>query len=151
MHVCCVRLLHHAAKQYFGLIAPAGHGARRACVNRAAPSSCQWAPRRPGGAATARLGVPSRPSPAWHRTSNDLVPLTHGGSGLAIFERDGQGLEQPGAAVQSLPNYCRLKRQNAVRLAAVRNGVIVAKHAFYRSHSAFRTSFEVLKPHYLLF
>jgi hypothetical protein len=43
---------HNAAKQYLGLIA-AGHGARRACVNRAAPSGWQWAPRRPGGA-----GVP---------------------------------------------------------------------------------------------
>ena len=41
---------HNAAKQYLGLIAPAGHGARRACVNRAAPSGWQWAPRRPGGA-----------------------------------------------------------------------------------------------------
>jgi hypothetical protein len=42
--------------------------------------------------------------------------------------------------VQSLPNYCRLKRQNAVLLAAVRNGVIVTKHAFYRLYRAFRTS-----------
>jgi hypothetical protein len=39
--------------------------------------------------------------------------------------------------VQSLPNYCRLKRQNAVLLAAVRNGVIAAKHAFYRFHGVF--------------
>jgi hypothetical protein len=54
--------------------------------------------------------------------------------------------------VQPLPNYCRLKRQNAVLLAAVRNGVIVAKHAFYRFHRAFfRTSFDVPKLHYLLF
>jgi hypothetical protein len=30
--------------------------------------------------------------------------------------------------VQSLPNYCRLKRQGAVLLAAVRNVVIAAKH-----------------------
>jgi hypothetical protein len=43
------------------------------------------------GAAIARLGVPSRPS--WHRSFNDLVPLTHGGSSLTIFERGGQGLE----------------------------------------------------------
>jgi hypothetical protein len=28
---------HNAAKQYLGMIAPAGHGARRACVNRAPP------------------------------------------------------------------------------------------------------------------
>jgi hypothetical protein len=46
-----------------------------------------------------------------------------------------------GAAVQSLPNYCRLKRQNAVLLAAVRNGVIAAKHAFYRLHRAFIQDF----------
>ena len=78
-------------QQYLGLIAPAGHGARRACVNRAAPSGWQWAPRRPGGApgvhkkkrvpttgaAIARPGVHLRPS--WHRIFNDLVPLTHGG------------------------------------------------------------------------
>lgn len=37
------------------------------------------------------LGVPSRPS--WHRIFNDLVPLTHGGSSLTIFERGAQGLE----------------------------------------------------------
>jgi hypothetical protein len=28
---------HNAANEYLGLIAPAGHGARRACVNRATP------------------------------------------------------------------------------------------------------------------
>jgi hypothetical protein len=67
-----------------------------------------------------------------------------------IFKRGGQGLEVQ-QAVQSLPNYCRLKRQNAVLLAAVRNGVVVTNHAFYRSHRAFRTSFEVPKLHCLLF
>jgi hypothetical protein len=45
----------------------------------------------------------------------------------------------------------RLKRQNVVLLAAVRNGVIAAKHAFYRFHRAFRALFDVPKPHYLLF
>jgi hypothetical protein len=73
---------------------------------------------------------------------------TVGGGSLTIFERGGQA-RLGGAAVQSLPNYCRLKRQNAVLLAAVRNGVIVAKHAFCRFHRAFRTSFDVPKPHYL--
>jgi hypothetical protein len=46
------------------------------------------------------------------------------------------GWEEPLASVKK----ASLKRQNAVLLAAVRNGVIVAKHAFYRPHMAFGTS-----------
>jgi hypothetical protein len=33
------------------------------------------------------------PPASWHRIFNVLVPLTHGGSSLTIFERGGQGLE----------------------------------------------------------
>jgi hypothetical protein len=162
----CMR--HHAAKQYLGLIAPVGHGARRACVNRTAPSSWQWwaPPPEAGGSPFCPLKKTSpdhrwsshckawsafaRGPPPWHRIFNDLVPLTRGGSSLTIFERGGQGLEVQQCS-QSLPNYCCLSRQNAVLLAAVRNGVIAAKHAFYRFHRAFRTSFDVPKLHYLLF
>jgi hypothetical protein len=54
------------------------------------------------------------------------------GSSLTTFERGGKGLVG-GAAVQSSPNYCRLKRQNAVLLAAVRNGVIVYKARFLQA------------------
>jgi hypothetical protein len=71
--------------------------------------------------------------------------------GVALLYLSVAGKRLGGAAVQSLPNYCRLKRQNAVLLAAVRNGVVVAKHAFYRFHRAFRTSFDVPELHYLLF
>jgi hypothetical protein len=55
------RFTHHAAKQYLGLIAPAGRGARRACVNWAAPSSWQWAPLRPGGAPGGRYRWSNQP------------------------------------------------------------------------------------------
>jgi hypothetical protein len=89
--------------------------------------------------------VPSRPS--WHRIFNDLVPLTHDGSGLTIFERGGQGLEVRQCYPYRVIAVQRPKRQNAVLLAAV----VVAKHAFYRFHRTFRTSFDVPKPHYLLF
>jgi hypothetical protein len=43
----CANKIHHAAKHYLGLIAPAGHGARRACVNWTPPP---WVGSgRPGG------------------------------------------------------------------------------------------------------
>jgi hypothetical protein len=62
-----------------------------------------------------------RDPPAWHRIFNDLVPLTHGGSSLSIFECGRQGLEVQqyspyrstvvelkrlalGASVSTLPN-----------------------------------------------
>jgi hypothetical protein len=48
----------------------------------------------------------------------------------------------------SLPNYYAV----LLDLDPVRNGVIIAKHAFNWSHRTFRTSFaDVPKPHYLLF
>ena len=40
---------HNAANEYLGLIERAENGAPRACANWTAPSSGQWAPRRPGG------------------------------------------------------------------------------------------------------
>jgi hypothetical protein len=50
---CCAAgyAKHNAAKQHLGLIAPAGHGARRTCVNQAAPSGwqCVGSPEAGGG------------------------------------------------------------------------------------------------------
>jgi hypothetical protein len=63
--------------------------------------------------------------------------------GVILFRLIGKGM--------ALAHTHKLVREVEVFLAAVRNGVIVTKHAFYRFHRAFRTSFDVPKLHYLLF
>jgi hypothetical protein len=79
----------HVAKQYFGLIAAAGHGARppRLC-QPGSPLKLPVGSLEAGGIPWCRLKKRdlaveclSRPL---HRTFNDLVPLTRGGSSLTI-------------------------------------------------------------------
>jgi hypothetical protein len=106
---------HNAAKQHLGLIAPAGHGARRACVNRAAPS---------GMAVGSPEGGRGKP-PGVHK-KNESSPLEQSLQGLECLR------DPPGTDFSMI--WCLLRTVGVVLLY-----LSVAGKAYWRCGSAVLT------------